>query len=299
MTDIIVWNEDKNLAEIKKSYAKDLTDLEFSMFVQMGKATGLNPFLREIWAVKFGNNAAQIFIGRDGYRKSAQNHTQYDYHYVEAVYSNDFFEANDGIYSHKFNLKERGELVGAFCNVKRKDSSRPISVFVELREYDLKQSIWKTKPATMIKKVAESQGLRMAFQDLLAGTYEENEIDEEDLNQNNYVQQKKPKPDLPKIENLSEKNIVVDVVTEGQDVLGTSQVSEVKFGESKEDKRLILEKATQISSAFQIDASKNEELIKNICRQALTKEITEKSIDMIISQLFYDVRKNRPDEIIK
>ena len=47
--------------------------------------------------------------------------------------------------------------------------------FVELSEYDTKQSVWKTKPATMIKKVAEAQGLRWAFQELFAGTYEESE----------------------------------------------------------------------------------------------------------------------------
>ncbi len=38
-----------------------------------------------------------------------------------------------------------------------------------------KFGVWVGKPATMIKKVAEAQGLRASFQELFAGTYEESE----------------------------------------------------------------------------------------------------------------------------
>ena len=288
---LAVWNEDKNIEEIKKSFAKDLTGLEFGIFVNMGKATGLNPFLREIWAVKFGSNPAQIFIGRDGYRKSAQSNKSYDYHYVEAVYSNDHFEANDGVYSHKFNLKDRGELVGAFCNVKRKDSSRPISVFVELREYDLKQSIWKTKPATMIKKVAESQALRMAFQDLFAGTYEENEIDIEDLSSQNSSHSSR---------SISNKNGPAQLPSMPpfiDEIIEPEKKSEMPFGESNEDKKMILDLAIEVAGQYDIDAKKNDLLIKTICRTVVTKSPTKQTIGKEIAQLFYDVKKNRPSEI--
>jgi len=293
-TELTIWNDEKNLEEVKKLFAPNLTAVEFSMFVQMGKATGLNPFLREIWAVKFGNNPAQIFVGRDGYRKSAQSYPKYDYHYAEAVYSNDYFKSQDGVYHHEFNLKDRGELVGAFCNVKRKDSTRPISVFVEFKEYDLKQSIWKTKPATMIKKVAESQALRMAFQEKFAGTYEENELDNEELSNQNYSRYEVSQSQTAKLPSMPPDEKIIDVQKEEVPPLQ----NKLPFGESKEDKKLIFEKATQISSAFSIDAGKNEELIKKICRNVLlTKDLTEKSIDMHLNQLFYDVRKNKPEEI--
>ena len=39
----------------------------------------------------------------------------------------------------------------------------------------MKPTLWDTKPATMIKKVAEAQGLRMAFQSQFGGTYHESE----------------------------------------------------------------------------------------------------------------------------
>lgn len=173
-----LWEQNDQLRNIKEIYGKNLSDGEFTTLVQIGKATGLNPFLRELWAVKYGQSPAQIFIGRDGYRKSAQSHPLYDYHMVDAVYSNDTFEMITGEVTHKYNFKDRGQLIGAYCLVKRKDATRPIFIFVELKEYSTGKSLWAKeggKPATMIKKVAEAQGLRMAFQSLFGGTYDESE----------------------------------------------------------------------------------------------------------------------------
>lgn len=174
-----IWQEQTKLAEVKKIYGKDLTDSEFSILVQIGQATHLNPFLREIWAVKYGTNPAQIFIGRDGYRKAAQANPDYDYHLVDAVYQNDDFKIEDGEVRHTYSGKDRGALVGAYCVVKRKSSTKTMFNFVDLKEYTTGKSLWVGKPATMIKKVAEAQGLRMAFQSLFAGTYDETEAWEE------------------------------------------------------------------------------------------------------------------------
>lgn len=176
MSDIQVWSDQDQVAEIKKIYAPQLTDGEFATLCQIGKATNTNPFMREIWAVKYGNQAAQIFIGRDGYRKIAQANDDYDYHFVDAVYSNDKFEVSKAEIDHSYNLADRGSLVGAYALVQRKSSSKPVFVFVEFSEYNTGKSVWKDKPATMIKKVAEAQCLRMAFQSLFAGTYDESEV---------------------------------------------------------------------------------------------------------------------------
>jgi len=172
---LCVWNDETNIVQIRQIFAPTLTSGEFDAFMQMGKATGLNPFLKEIWAVKYGNSPAQIFVGRDGYRKSAQRNPLYDYHTVDAVYSNDNFEVCSGDVKHSYGMKDRGVLVGAYCMVQRKGSSRAAYVFVDMKEYNKGQSVWKEKPATMIKKVAEAQGLRMAFQELFSGTYDEAE----------------------------------------------------------------------------------------------------------------------------
>lgn len=182
-----MWTNIDKLAEIRKMVSENpLTDMEFSFLVELGKATRLNPFQREIWAVKYKKwnkdkkqydpTAAQIFIGRDGYRKGAQRQLDYEYHIAEAVYSKDDFQVYNNEIHHKAIFANRGELLGAYCIVKRKSSERYTYTRVSMQEYYLDQGLWKTKPETMIKKVAEAQALRQAFQEVFAGTYHDSEL---------------------------------------------------------------------------------------------------------------------------
>ena len=183
-----MWEDNQKIEEIRKLFAPKLTESEFQYFVGLGKAAGLNPFLREIWSVKYDERSpAQVFIGRDGYRKAAQAHHEYDYHQCDAVYENDVFEVQDGIVKHAYKLTQRGALIGAYCIAKRHKSSRPMYVFVEVKEYSTGKSVWSQKPATMIKKVAESQCLRACFQDLLGGTYGEEEMPNSQMENNTRV----------------------------------------------------------------------------------------------------------------
>lgn len=179
---MVMWEDNKKLEEIRKLFAPTLTEMEFQFFIGLGKASGLNPFTREIWAIKYSKEQpAQVFIGRDGYRKAAQGHSEYDYHQSDAVYEKDEFSVLNGEVHHKYTLADRGQLIGAYCVAKRHKSSRPIYVFAQLNEYSTGKSLWNAntgKPATMIKKVAESQCLRACFQDLLGGTYGEEEMAE-------------------------------------------------------------------------------------------------------------------------
>lgn len=183
---LTMWEDNQKIEEIRKLFAPKLTESEFQYFVGLGKAAGLNPFLREIWSVKYDERSpAQVFIGRDGYRKAAQAHHEYDYHQCDAVYENDTFTVEDGIVKHAYKLTQRGALIGAYCIAKRHKSSRPMYVFVEVKEYSTGKSVWSQKPATMIKKVAESQCLRACFQDLLGGTYGEEEMSNNQIDNNN------------------------------------------------------------------------------------------------------------------
>jgi len=164
---LCMWKDEKQLKTIKDMFAKLATQEEFEIFVQLGIATGLNPFMREIWLVKYDKSAAaQIFVGRDGYRKIISGNPNYEGHIVDAVFSNDEFNVDliAGHVKHIPNFKNRGTLIGAYCIVYMKSSRIPHYVFTELNEYDTNQSVWKGKKATMIKKVAEAQAIRMADQ---------------------------------------------------------------------------------------------------------------------------------------
>lgn len=171
-TELSVWNEAE---EIKKLFAPTLTDIEFQIFMGLGKKLNANPFTREIWALKYGTAAATIFCGRDFYRRKAAEQPNYDGHVVEAVYANDDFKTVNGVIQHSFNLTNRGALLAAYCIVKRKGVALDYCVKVLLSEYTTGQSNWKAKPETMIKKVAEAQALRAAFQNVFEGTYDESE----------------------------------------------------------------------------------------------------------------------------
>lgn len=182
-TTIDMWSNEVKLREIRKlvSPSTPLTDIEFSFLVELGRATQLNPFMREIWAVKYKQGtSAQIFIGRDGYRKAAQRQKDYEYHQVNAVYSKDEFKIVNDEIQHSYGFSNRGDLIGAYCIVKRKSSSKATYVMVTMEEYDANQSLWKSKPETMIKKVAEAQGLRQSFQEVLSGTYSDAELPQDE-----------------------------------------------------------------------------------------------------------------------
>jgi phage recombination protein Bet len=173
-----MWQKKEIVEQIRKCFAPTLNELEFNTLVEIGKSTGLNPFKREIWAIKYGNKEASIFIGRDGYRASIGRNSNYGSHIVDAVYENDNFNVDlvNSVVEHKYDLKNRGRVVGAYCLVFMKSTTRPYYVFVQFDEYNLKQSLWLSKPATMIKKVAEAQCIRMALPNVYGGTYSEDEL---------------------------------------------------------------------------------------------------------------------------
>ena len=273
-TDLAIWSNDQSLAEVKEIFAKDLTEVEFKTFIWIWKTTWLNPFLREIWAVKYWKQSASIFIWRDWYRKSAQANTEYDYHDVDAVYENDDFSVENWVVRHSYNFKNRGKLVWAYCLVKRKNASKAMFTFVDFVEYYLgnkvikdwkiteeikvgqywpmKETLWDTKPATMIKKVAEAQWLRSTFQELFSWTYDESEkwiMDEE----------KEEKKEIRISENEQKKNVEAFE----EKMMCVKNISELQniFVE--------LNKARKINKDF-INKSQLEELIK------LKDEIKEK-----------------------
>lgn len=175
-----IWEDSNKLSEIRKLFAPKLTDIEFQFFIGMGKSSHLNPFEREIWAVKYQDSVpAQVFVGINGYRKGANRHPEYSYHQCDAVYENDVFKISKGEVEHDYTVKNRGKLIGAYCIAKRRSAEKPMFVFVELSEYSTGKSLWHPqtgKPATMIKKVAESQCLRASFPDIFNGTYAEEEM---------------------------------------------------------------------------------------------------------------------------
>jgi len=158
------WKNDLQL--VKDLTAKSCSDSEFKLLVHMANEYGLNPLKREIWAVKYSYNPAQIFVSRDGFLSIAHKSGQFNG--METTFD-------------EVKLDDNKKDLTATCVVYRKDMEHPIKVTVYQSEYDSKMSVWKTKPRTMLQKVAESQALRRAFN--VDGVYSPEEFDQVNSNQ--------------------------------------------------------------------------------------------------------------------
>jgi len=155
----------EKLQLIRDMCAKGATDNEFGVMIELARKYQLDPFARQIWLVKYGDNPAPIFCGRDGYLAIAHRSGQFD-----------------GIQSGSRIVDD--ELIG-WCKVYRKDMSHPIEVEVYASEYSTGKNLWRDKPRTMIQKVAEAHALRRAFS--ISGLYSPEEIDTGDRPEPRYV----------------------------------------------------------------------------------------------------------------
>jgi hypothetical protein len=122
------------------------------MFIEVCKATGLNPFLREIWYVK----GVGIMAGRDGYLRKANEHPQFD-----------------GMET-RVERDEKNVPIKAVCSVWRKDRSHAITCEAFFNEYRKGGPTWNQYPSAMIAKVAEVLALKRSFS--INGVVAEEEI---------------------------------------------------------------------------------------------------------------------------
>lgn len=170
----------KLTADTVKNYiAPNATEQEMLMFIELCKAQNLNPFVRDAYLVKYGNQAAQIIVGKDVFIKRASENPNFNGMRAGIVVLN----KNGEIQEREGALKLPGEeLVGGWCEVYLKDKDYPTKSLVSFEEYAQKtkegrlNSMWSGKGATMIRKVAQSQALREAFPKELRGLYQQEEM---------------------------------------------------------------------------------------------------------------------------
>lgn len=153
---------------------------EFKFFTELCKAQKLNPFLKEAYCIKYGNQPAQIVVGKDVFLKRAIAHPQYD-----GKESGVIVQDKDGNIVEKKGcfVAPDEKLVGGWAKVHRKDREYPEYMSVSFDEVAGKKSggelnsSWKTKSATMVEKVAKVRALREAFIEEFQGMYIEEEFE--------------------------------------------------------------------------------------------------------------------------
>jgi len=154
--------EDREL--IWRTVAPRTTASEFKLFLYMAYTYGLDPLLKEIWCVKYPNEPARIFVGRDGFIKIAHKIGAEVWDGMETVVEKVKEPINiSRVIKGREKTLKRDWQYKATCKVWRKDMSHPFVVEVYEEEYNQLNETWLSKPRTMLAKVAESQCLRKAF----------------------------------------------------------------------------------------------------------------------------------------
>lgn len=161
--EVIGFSEEQNEL-IKKQLCKNITNDELHLFAAVCKKTGLDPFMKQIYAVKRGDQMT-IQTSIDGYRLIAERTGRY-------------CPGREATHVYK-----EDRLISSTSYVKKqtKDGTwHEVSVTAYFDEYkpNYKSQFWDTKPHVMLDKCAESLALRKAFPNELSGIYTSEEMDQ-------------------------------------------------------------------------------------------------------------------------
>lgn len=180
MNELVKFQDDNgNQIQVSAQDVKDVlcpnaSEKEIAMFLALCQAQRLNPWIKDVYLIKYGNAPASMVTGKEVFTKRANANERY-----EGFESGVTYIDRNGEVKHREGsavYKAAGEtLVGGWCRVFVK-GRKPFFDEVTLEEYSTGKSGWAKMPATMIRKVALVHALREAFPDDFQGLYSQEEM---------------------------------------------------------------------------------------------------------------------------
>lgn len=152
-----------------------VTIQEVAMFINLCKFSGLNPWLKEAYCIKYGNEPATMVVGKEAFQKRSENHPAFDG--CESGIMVMHPEVGEIEYRKGCFRMTEEMIIGGWAEVWRKDRTHSTRIEVSFDEYAGRKKDgslngqWSKKPGTMIRKVALVQALREAFPNSFGGMY--------------------------------------------------------------------------------------------------------------------------------
>ena len=165
---ITTWTPEQT-ALISSTIAPGCTSDELKLFAYACQRTGLDPFSKQIYAIKRGKMTIQV--GIDGLRSIAERSGQLDGSATFWIGDAEGSQWSDVWLGSK-------PPAAAKTIIYRKGCGHPFVGVARFQDYNAGQGLWSKMPSAMLAKCSEALALRKAFPADMSGVYTVDEMEQ-------------------------------------------------------------------------------------------------------------------------